>query len=54
MKLKFNPGSRLTIAADEMKMQKKKNIPAPNAYNNLPKPLHLGLAKSTQPQLSFY
>ena len=53
-KLKFYPGSRITIPAEEMRIQKKKNIPAPSAYNNLPKPNHLGLAKSNVPQLSFY
>ena len=53
-KLKFNPGSRITIPAEEMKIQKKKNVPAPNAYNNLPLKNHLGLAKSSVPQLSFF
>jgi hypothetical protein len=32
---KFSPGSRETILETEMKIQKKKNVPPPNAYTNI-------------------
>lgn len=52
---KFNPGSRETILETEMKIQKKKNVPPPNAYINImPLQMHKGLALSKESQLRFY
>ena len=51
LKNKFLPGSRQTVLAEAIVLDKRRNIPAPGAYNNLPKERVLQVPKTTDNQI---